>query len=81
MEEKISFDAALKALEERVKQLEDGELPLEDALDCFKEGINLVRVCSSKLKEAETIVRQLTLNEDGTVAETVPELSQDGDSN
>ncbi len=67
--EDLSFDAALELLEERVKKLEEGQLPLEEALECFKEGISLVRLCNSRLKSAETVIRQLVEEEDGTVSE------------
>lgn len=67
--EDLSFDAALELLEERVKKLEEGQLPLEEALECFKEGISLVRLCNSRLKSAETVIRQLIEEEDGTVSE------------
>lgn len=75
----LSFDAALQELEARVKQLEDGKLPLEEALECFKEGIGLVRVCNSKLQEAETVIRQLTQCNDGAIKESEPEINKDGD--
>ncbi len=77
--EDLSFDAALEKLEEKVKGLEDGELPLEEALECFKEGINLVRICSQKLKDAETVITQLTSGKDGTVLEIQPELNLGGE--
>lgn len=65
----MSFDAALESLEERVRKLEEGQLPLEEALECFKEGISLVRLCSDKLKNAETVIQQLVEGEDGSVLE------------
>lgn len=79
--EELSFDAALEELEDRVKRLEDGSLPLEEALECFKEGISLVRICNSKLKDAETVIRQLLEEEDGSISETPVELSRGGVSN
>lgn len=75
----LSFDTALKELEIRVKQLEDGKLPLEEALECFKEGIGLVRICSSKLKDAETVIQELILKDDGTIAETSPNVKKDSE--
>lgn len=77
----LSFYAALKELEDRVKKLEDGQLPLEEALECFKEGIYLVRICNSKLKDSETVIRQLVEEEDGSISETVPEINRGGDFN
>lgn len=77
--EQLSFDTALEELEARVRQLEDGKLPLEEALECFKEGIGLVRLCNLKLKEAETVIKQLTLCDDGPVVESQPEIKKDSD--
>jgi len=75
----LSFDVALQELEARVKRLEDGKLPLEEALECFKEGIGLVKICNSKLKEAETIIRQLTLSADGEIRESEAKINKDVD--
>jgi exodeoxyribonuclease VII small subunit len=48
-----TFEAALKQLEEIVQRLERGELPLEESLKLYEEGIRLSRVCHAKLEEAE----------------------------
>jgi exodeoxyribonuclease VII small subunit len=48
-----SFEAALKQLEEIVQRLERGELPLEESLHLYEEGIRLSRLCHAKLEEAE----------------------------
>lgn len=79
LNEQLSFDAALEELETRVHQLEDGKLPLEEALECFKEGIGLVQICNLKLKEAETIIKELTLDNNGMVIESQPEIKKDRD--
>ncbi|MFZ5596592.1 MAG: exodeoxyribonuclease VII small subunit [Bacillota bacterium] len=50
---KMTFDEALKRLEEIVRELEDGQMPLEKALDIFSEGINLSKFCQSALEDAE----------------------------
>lgn len=52
-EEKLSFEEALGRLEELVNKLEDGNLPLEESLQLFAEGIKLTRYCSNYLEEAE----------------------------
>jgi exodeoxyribonuclease VII small subunit len=49
----LSFEAALKQLEEIVQRLERGELPLEESLKLYEEGIRLSRLCHAKLEEAE----------------------------
>jgi exodeoxyribonuclease VII small subunit len=48
-----TFEAALKRLEEIVQRLERGELPLEESLALYEEGIRLSRVCHARLDEAE----------------------------
>jgi exodeoxyribonuclease VII small subunit len=49
----VTFEAALKQLEEIVQRLERGELPLEESLRLYEEGIRLSRLCHAKLEEAE----------------------------
>lgn len=63
MEQK--FESALKRLEEIVGLLEKGELPLEESLKAFEEGVELVRFCTAKLNDAEKRVNLLVKTEDG----------------
>ncbi|HHT72745.1 MAG TPA: exodeoxyribonuclease VII small subunit [Firmicutes bacterium] len=60
----LKFEEALAKLEEIVRQLETGELPLEDSLKLFESGVALARLCSKKLDEAEGKI-QILLSEDG----------------
>ena len=57
----IKFEEALSELENQVRLLESGELSLEESLDVFKYGVELSKVCSSKLEtvkqEVEKIIR------------------------
>jgi exodeoxyribonuclease VII small subunit len=55
----LSFEAALRQLEEIVQRLEKGELPLEESLRLYEEGIRLSRYCHAKLEEAEGRIEQL----------------------
>lgn len=48
-----SFEAALERLEGSVTRLEEGEMPLEEALELFESGVKLSRQCQSTLEEAE----------------------------
>jgi exodeoxyribonuclease VII small subunit len=52
-EETLSFEAALLKLDEIVQKLEKGELPLEQSLVLYEEGVHLSRLCHAKLEEAE----------------------------
>ena len=60
MNKKISYEDALKRLEEIIKLLENGESPLEESLALYEEGVKLVKVCSDRLDAAEERVRILT---------------------
>ena len=59
-ETEVDFEAALKALEYLVKQMESGELGLEASLGAFEKGVALTRQCQAALKQAELRVRTLT---------------------
>jgi exodeoxyribonuclease VII small subunit len=61
------FEAALTRLEEIVQELEKGELPLEQSLKLFEEGIKLSRVCNKRLEEAERRVEILLKDKAGKI--------------
>ena len=67
MKKKETFEASLKELEAAVEELERGELPLEDALRCFEQGVKAAGSCQKLLQEAELKVRQLRFGPDGEV--------------
>ena len=58
-----SFEACLDELEQVVKQLEAGDLPLERALELFERGMSLSDSCRKQLEEAETRVEMLIRKE------------------
>jgi len=64
-----TFEQSLEALEERVRKLEAGELPLEEALELFEQGIELTRECHEKLDAAEGRILELTRGTDGEISE------------
>jgi exodeoxyribonuclease VII small subunit len=64
MKEK-KFEDALRELEDIVKRLESGDLPLEESLKIFEEGVTLSRYCFQKLEEAEKRVSILMKGEGG----------------
>ena len=59
------FEEALEDLESTVRQLESGELSLEDALAAFEKGVGLVRVLNDKLAEVEQRVEVLMRDQQG----------------
>jgi exodeoxyribonuclease VII small subunit len=61
----VKFEEALARLEAIVAELERGELPLEDSMRVFEEGIKLSRVCLKMLEEAERKVEVLVKDKDG----------------
>ena len=64
-----SFEESLVALEERVRKLEAGEIPLEEALEVFEQGIELTRECHEKLDAAEGRIIELTRSDEGSIEE------------
>jgi exodeoxyribonuclease VII small subunit len=59
------FEDALKRLEAIVEKLERGDLPLEQAMEFFGEGMQLVQFCHQKLEEAEKKVQVLVKDQQG----------------
>ena len=59
-----SFEKGLQELEKVVEQLEDGELPLEQALERFERGVELSEVCRRQLEAAESKVEILLKKND-----------------
>jgi exodeoxyribonuclease VII small subunit len=62
---KEKFEDALNKLEKIVSKLEEGDLPLDESLKLFEEGIRLSRFCNQKLDEAEKKVEILSKGKDG----------------
>ena len=62
-----SFELALRELEARVQKLESGELPLDDALRLFEEGVGLVRECHERLDAADARIIVLSRGAEGAV--------------
>jgi len=61
----LSFEMALERLEGVVERLEGGELPLEEALAAFEEGVQLSRRCAEQLTVAERRIEVLVEQGDG----------------
>ena len=63
-EQKISFEEAMSKLEQIVDKLEEGDVPLEEAIIFYKEGMELSKLCHDKLKSVEEQLTQI-ITEDG----------------
>jgi exodeoxyribonuclease VII small subunit len=61
------FEAAMARLEEIVQELETGDLPLEQSLKLFEEGIKLSRLCTKRLDDAERKVEILLKDKNGAM--------------
>lgn len=59
----MTYEEAVKRLEEIVRRLEDEDIPLEESLACFQEGIALSRHCREKLAEIEFKIEHLLKEE------------------
>ena len=64
---KERFEDALNKLEKIVSKLEEGDIPLEESLKLFEEGIRLSRFCNQKLDEAEKKVEILLKGKNGVL--------------
>jgi exodeoxyribonuclease VII small subunit len=60
-----TFEQALKNLEEAVAKLEKGQMPLDEALDCFEAGVQSANLCRKKLQAVESRIEVLTRDADG----------------
>lgn len=63
-DKKLSFEEALGRLDEIVRHLEKGDLPLSQSLELFEEGSGLLKNCSAMLDKAEQKVVKLKKGED-----------------
>ena len=63
-----TFEQSLNDLETIVKKLEDGDLPLEESLKLFEEGVKLSRECRERLTSAERRIEVLMKDADGVIA-------------
>ena len=58
-EKELSFEESLDNIEEIVKKLETGEVPLDDAISEFNRAMKLAKTCDDKLKNAEEAITKL----------------------
>lgn len=70
-----TFEESMQRLEQIVRAMERGDVPLEESLKLFQEGTDLVRSCSQLLENAQLQVKKIATAPDGTPVE---EGSDDG---
>ena len=56
----LDFESSLKKLEEIIKQLEDGNLSLENALILYKEGSELSESCQKQIENAKLVIEEIS---------------------
>tara|TARA_B100000941_G_scaffold192615_1_gene139407 strand:- start:2302 stop:2538 length:237 start_codon:yes stop_codon:yes gene_type:complete len=61
------FETSLKKLEKIVSDLENGDLPLEESIKAFEEGVKLTKHCQNLLSKAELKIQKLVESKDGSV--------------
>ena len=70
----LGFEDALNALEEHVRKIESGEIPLEEALALYEQGVRLAQRCHEQLDEAEKRVSQITRGSSGIEEVSLPDV-------
>ena len=68
----LSFEAALKRLEEIVRKLESGEASLDEAIELYSEGDRLKQQCEARLQAAQARIEKIQLGRNGEPAGTAP---------
>jgi len=76
----ITYEEALADLEKIVQKMEDGELPLEDLIAAFQQGIKLTRLCRQKLTETEQKIEYLLKEERQDVIDYIDPSKEPGET-
>jgi exodeoxyribonuclease VII small subunit len=63
----MPFEEAVKKLESIVESMESGDLPLETLLQRFEDGTRLVKLCQTRLEQAEVQIQKLEKNSEGQI--------------
>lgn len=63
-EDEISFEDALEKLETIVEKLEEGDVPIEKAINYYQDGMNLSKLCNDKLKNVQEKMTQIMNEQD-----------------
>ena len=71
---KMSFEAALAEIEDIVRELENGQGELNEAINAYSRGAALKQHCETKLKEAQAKIDKIVLGPDGEVSSEPADL-------
>lgn len=74
--ESLSFEAAMQELEQIVRQLEEGRVPLQEAVKSYERGASLKSHCENLLKTARTTIEEVIKNQEGKIV-TQPSALQE----
>ncbi|MFA4044925.1 MAG: hypothetical protein HZRFUVUK_001733 [Candidatus Fervidibacterota bacterium] len=77
--EQMTFEQAIKELEEIVAKLESGKTSLEEALKLFERGVKLAKLCERKLRRVERRLKMVVKTEEGEIEFRDFELEEEGD--
>lgn len=75
--ENLTYEESMKELEQVVKELESGELTLDESIKRFEKGMELSKHCNSLLENAEKKITLLIEKEDGSVVSESFELTEE----
>ena len=73
VEQTLSFEEAMEKLEVLVDRLEEGDVPLEEAISIYKDGMELSKLCHDKLKQVEEQLTQILTDDGETLSFTISE--------
>ena len=76
----MTFEDALRALEEVVRKLESGDVPLDDSITLYERGEVLRRHCQARLDAAQARIERVVTGTDGLVTDVQPFDTVDGAS-
>ncbi len=65
----LSYEEAVKMLEQTVARLESGDISLDESMTLFRKGMTLSEICAGKLAEIEKQITQLIEKQDGSIEE------------
>lgn len=65
--EQVSFEQALRALEDIVRRLESGEVPLDASITLYEEGERLRKLCQARLDAAQARIERIVAAPDGAI--------------